>query len=126
MASKKYVKVAACCVVMTADGKFLAVSRKNDPSDFGFPGGKVDPGETAKQAAKRELYEETGLEATSMRLIYVSEDEHGYITYSFLTEVTGEIDTDEAGVVRWVTPEVLLAGSFSEYNRAVFGRLGVS
>lgn len=121
--TNKHQKVAACCVVVADDGKFLAVSRKNDPTDFGFPGGKIDPGETPKQAARRELREETGLIATDLRLLYVSEDEHGYVTYSFLTEVEGTIDTSESGVIRWVTADVLLAGSFSEYNHEVFKRL---
>ena len=40
---------------------WLAVSRKNNPNDWGLPGGKVDPDETSQQAIRREVMEETGI-----------------------------------------------------------------
>jgi 8-oxo-dGTP pyrophosphatase MutT (NUDIX family) len=40
--------------------RFVAVSRRNDLTSWGFPGGKVDPGETPLQAAVRECTEELG------------------------------------------------------------------
>jgi 8-oxo-dGTP pyrophosphatase MutT (NUDIX family) len=52
----------AACVIIRMGEKFLAVSRRNDDSQWGFPGGKVDPGETTEQAAVREVGEEMGLQ----------------------------------------------------------------
>jgi hypothetical protein len=37
----------------------------------------------------------------------------------------GNVDTDESGVVKWVEPAVLLQGSFSDYNRKLFKRVGI-
>lgn len=116
---------AACCLVLSDDGYVLAVSRKDDPTAFGMPGGKVDPGETPEQAAARELQEETGLEATSLRLVFVHREDDGFVTSTFACRVAGEIATPEAGLVRWVRPEVLFQGPFGRYNRALWDRLGL-
>lgn len=118
-------KQAACCLILSDDGKVLAVSRKDDPTAFGMPGGKVDPGETAEQAAARELQEETGLTATALHQVFVRKEHDGYTTTTFATEVSGQIDTPESGVVRWVTPEVLFAGPFGGYNKRLWAKLGL-
>ncbi len=116
---------AACCLIMADDGKVLAVSRKNNPSDFGLPGGKVDDGEDPETAAARELQEETGLTAVKLAKVFVRRDPDGFTTTTFACEARGKITTPEAGVVRWVAPEVLFQGSFGEYNKALFGKLGL-
>lgn len=51
--------------VLERDGRILICQRKRE--DWGglkweFPGGKVDPGETAAQALRRELEEELGIQ----------------------------------------------------------------
>ena len=115
---------AACVLIIANDGKILAVSRKTNPDDFGMPGGKVDPGETPAEAAARELQEETGLTATNLRQVFADFD--GDCTcYTFVGQISGEIDTDESGVIRWVDPEVMLRGSFGDYNRKLFAVVGL-
>lgn len=118
-------KQAACCLILSDDGKVLAVSRKDDPTAFGLPGGKVDPGETPEQAAARELQEETGLVSTNLRKVFVRKEDDGYTTHTFACEVSGEINTPESGVIRWVTPEVLFAGPFGSYNKRLWAKLGL-
>ena len=56
-------KLAVCLLVAFGDGTYLAVSRRNDTTRWGLPGGKVDlePGETCEEAVIRETAEEIGL-----------------------------------------------------------------
>ena len=57
---------AAAAVILRPDGSFLLGRRPEGKPYAGyweFPGGKVEPGETAAQALVRELHEELGIEA---------------------------------------------------------------
>lgn len=107
------------------DDKVLAASRRGKPTEFGLPGGKLDTNETHKDAAIRELYEETGLLLTpsEIDLVYEGDDDHGYNVATFVCKDTmkssmayqREVDI----VVKWVDPQVLLDGPFGEYNTKV-------
>lgn len=61
---------AACCFVSRGDG-LLFVRRAVEPAKglWTLPGGFIELGETAEQAALRELEEETGLNGRGTRLI---------------------------------------------------------
>ena len=57
---------AAAAVILKPDGSFLLGRRPEGKPYAGyweFPGGKIEPGETAAQALVRELHEELGIEA---------------------------------------------------------------
>ncbi len=57
--------VAATIAVVAREEAVLLVRRANPPDQgrWGFPGGKIERGETLAQAAQRELFEETGVRA---------------------------------------------------------------
>ncbi|HIZ37380.1 MAG TPA: NUDIX domain-containing protein [Candidatus Ruania gallistercoris] len=59
-----------CFVRPTVEGgnEALLTVRKRGTSRFMLPGGKLDPGETAEQAAVREVAEEIGVQLTSADL----------------------------------------------------------
>lgn len=68
----------------------MLVQRKNPPDAglWGFPGGHVEPGETALDAAARELTEETGVRARPRRYLdnvdVILRDPDGALRYHFL------------------------------------------
>jgi mutator protein MutT len=69
----------ALIALQNAQDEVLLLKRKSDvhcPDVWSFPGGKVEQGEKALEAAKRELKEETGLIASHWQLI--GTHTHGY------------------------------------------------
>src|SRR3954454_7579737 len=62
-------------VVTDADGRLLLVQRANEPGRglWSIPGGRVEPGETARQAVVREVAEETRLPVVVVGLAGVVE-----------------------------------------------------
>jgi 8-oxo-dGTP pyrophosphatase MutT (NUDIX family) len=64
---KKLIHVANMALI-NSDHKILLLKRSDNlrkPGIWGCPGGMVDPGEDQLQAAKRELYEETGIDVNN-------------------------------------------------------------
>jgi ADP-ribose pyrophosphatase YjhB (NUDIX family) len=57
--------IPAVLAVVARGGRVLLVRRANPPDQgrWGFPGGRIEPGETLAEAALRELAEETGIRA---------------------------------------------------------------
>ena len=48
----------------------VIIRRANKPVGYALPGGFIDPGETMETAARRELYEETGLVPRELRYLF--------------------------------------------------------
>lgn len=67
-------RVSARAVVVDQDGRVLLVRHSAEGREFHvLPGGRVEPGETAAEAAAREVLEETGRRVRVGALLWVRE-----------------------------------------------------
>ncbi len=76
--------------VITQDNQVILVRRGQEPSkgDWSIPGGLVNVGETLRDAAIREAFEETGLEVEPTELVELVErifrDDSGRVQYHYI------------------------------------------
>lgn len=99
------------CVVFDAAGRVVLIRRRNPPfaGAFALPGGFVAIGERVEDACRRELAEETGVEAGTLHLIGVysdpQRDPRGHtVSIAYLTLVGGGDPRagDDAAHAQWV------------------------
>lgn len=123
---------SACILVRR--GHVLSVSRGADLDNWGLPGGGLDAGETHHEAALRELWEETGVDARAAQLmpVYDRVRRSGGRGVTYL--VRGPVHIPPVlrsvpfeGYVEWLAPSDLLAPTctFRDDNRLAFSRIGL-
>lgn len=84
---------AAASAAIFRDGRVLIAERGNGPmrGAWSLPGGKIEPGETAAQAAVREIKEETQLDVELTGLLDLHEiiraDAQGVVQFHYLIAV---------------------------------------
>ena len=106
--------ITADCVVFAHDGediKVLLIQRKNEPCKgcWALPGGFMNIDETADDAARRELKEETGLEVNDVHQVgaftKVDRDpRERVVTIAYYTIINGIKDvtgSDDAALAKW-------------------------
>ncbi len=108
-------------IIFNKKGEILLIKRNKPPFKgyMSIPGGKVELGETLKDAAKREVKEECGINVRVMDLIYIAEniqkDKEGKVKYHYvlldfwgITENQEVIpQEEEIGDWAWVKKEEL-------------------
>lgn len=58
-------------ILIEIEGRLVWIERNNEPRGWALPGGFIDRGESAEEAAIREAREETGLQVTLREILYV-------------------------------------------------------
>ncbi|EBA15091.1 hydrolase, NUDIX family protein [Roseobacter sp. SK209-2-6] len=116
--------LGAIAVVYHA-GSVLLVQRGKPPNlgSWGFPGGHVELGETGKEAAVRELFEETGVRAKALDYLtnvdVMLRDPSGAVQRQYLLTAVlcrylegAPIAADDAADARWIALTDLDCGEF--------------
>jgi 8-oxo-dGTP diphosphatase len=118
--------------ILLNNGLVLACQRKRTvryPLKWEFPGGKIEPGETARDALVRELREELGIEAVPGELLLTHEwvyrngsqspeqDSRFRVTYFIVRSFAGKPNNHTFEDIRWVTPVTLQSMDILEGNR---------
>jgi len=121
----KVLQVAAG-VIKNQHGQILIALRDTSLHQGGlweFPGGKLEPGETAEQALFRELKEELDITAhTAIPLITVRHsypDRHVQLNVFLVENFSGLAKGCQGQPLKWVKPNELLSFSFPAANRPI-------
>lgn len=130
-------KEVAVGIIMKG-GRVLACQRKRTAKyalKWEFPGGKLEPGESAPAALRRELREELGLEATvdgeffRQEWVYTDgtdnpqRDGSFRVFYYLVTTFSGEPVNHAFEQIQWKRPHELPAMDILEGNREAVARL---
>lgn len=105
---------AACVIPIGDDGRILLIDHYRvftDTRGWETPAGKIDEGETPEQCAARELMEETGHRAASLKYLgryHPSNGSSNQVFHVFvgrgISRVDDIQDTNEVIGLRWFTP----------------------
>jgi 8-oxo-dGTP pyrophosphatase MutT (NUDIX family) len=115
---------AVCVLIINTNNiDFLSVSLKEDHTDFNLPGGKVEMNETFKEAAIREVREETGLNVFNLNFLYKDTDlDYDVITF-YTQNYQGFINTQENHIVKWLPLyDLTKSKKWPEYNSMIYNK----
>jgi 8-oxo-dGTP diphosphatase len=117
----------AVAILLRNDGRILIGQRpegKSYPLKWEFPGGKIEPGESAAAALGRELAEELGIELLDARLylertIPYSDLRRYDLSYFIVESWRGEPRNIVFNDIRWIHASELSTFDILEGNREI-------
>ena len=126
--SQTYPEATVGALVVNEKGEVLIVRSHKWGDKYTVPGGHIELGERAEDAIRREVKEETGLDAEPVELLIVQQaiypkdfhkHEH-YIFMDYVLKATSSrvvLDGRELQYYVWVKPEEALKLDLEEYTR---------
>ena len=122
--------IPAVIAVVWRARRVLLVRRHNPPNAWawGFPGGKLEPGEPVLRAAERELHEETGLIGTAVRAFdavdVIAEGAppaYHYLLVAVLVraDAGAPVAADDVDEAAWFDPDALPTPQVADLARVI-------
>ena len=125
----KTIKVAAAIIL--DEGKIFATQRRYGEfaGDWEFPGGKLEPGESAEAAVVREIKEELGVVVEPLELFDTVEYDYPNFHLSmdcFICQIKeGRLELREHSAAKWLTKETLDSVNWLEADQGLVEKLKV-
>lgn len=129
-------RTAAVCVIDDGHGNVLTTTRDGKEDDLDLPGGRLEPNETAEQAARRETLEETGVTVGALTQLYAGSgsDNRRHVTIYRALEsdalkveaaTNGKFKPEKGQTIRWMKPKDLTSDdcTFGEFTKDHFNVL---
>lgn len=128
MSEQKYPEPTVGALIFNKEGKLLVVKSPKWFDKFIIPGGHVELGETAKDALKREIKEEVGLEIREIEFLQYQDaifppefaKRKHFVFIEFSAKCVDDkvtVDNDEITHFRWVDPVDALKMDLASYTR---------
>jgi 8-oxo-dGTP diphosphatase len=124
----------AAVAILRENGRVLACQRKKNSRyelKWEFPGGKVEPRESAEDCVKRELHEELSIKVESIDILKSQLNRYNdgaefEITYCLVRRFTGTPLNNAFEQIQWVTLDELKSMDILEGNKSFVSSLDES